>query len=80
MSLSDICQLDGNSPVSEKQSGEQFQIPVFVSNIISDPVKQEVRRPVRRVIRRNNIILQSMAPLWVEIKNRTMNKLDTKLC
>ena len=78
MSLSDICQLDGNSSVSEKQSGEQFQIPVFVSNIRSDPVKQEVRRPVRRVIRRNNIILQSVClPTVMNINPRSIyNKSD----
>ena len=78
MSLSDICQLDGNESFSESLPGDQFTIPVLVSENRSEQNVQEPRVPVRRTIRRNNLILQSMVlPTVMNINPRSIyNKYD----
>ena len=61
VSLSDICQLDGNVSFYENQQSEGGcnNIPVFISQNRRQPLREE-RQPVRKAIKRNNLVLQSM--------------------
>ena len=81
ISLSDICQLDGNmsiSSVSENPIDDHFAIPVLVSDVRTSIPKPEVRQPVRKSVRRNNLVLQSVSlPTVMNINPRSIyNKSD----
>ena len=79
MSLSDICQLDGNSSIESNQPSQQFSIPVYISERNSSTINPiQNRAPVRRTIKRNNLILQSVSlPTVMNINPRSIyNKSD----
>ena len=79
LSVSTICQLDGNTSILSDLESESFNIPVHISKH-RPAVKQsrDARKPVRKTLKRNNLILQSVnLPVVMNINPRSVyNKSD----
>ena len=79
LSVSIICQLDGNTSILSDLESEGFNIPVYISKH-RPAVKQSrnARKPVRKTLKRNNLILQSVnLPVVMNINPRSVyNKSD----
>ena len=74
LSLSFICQLDGNASTLSDLEGESFDIPVHITqHRPADKLSQSARKPVRKTLKRNNLILQSVnLPVVMNLNPRSI--------